>query len=669
MTLDEINVQYYRNSPNSKQKDAACENSGSVSINDSLSVQSYIFNMQNNERLPSCAEITSEDNDRSNAYRMFSNMFQRPPTSHFKNELQYDDMQTYVDSSFRQTVTPEEQMDNETEQITGAEIKLEKYPSMITNDNETEQEMNPQDQNNRDSSESLPTKDICVVENDRATASSEKTEEDTGLKDKEFNSTKKSGSGMRKLEKPPYSYIALIVMAIQSSPTMKLTLNEIYEYLQSKFSFFRGEYKGWKNSVRHNLSLNDCFIKLPKGVGRPGKGHYWTVDPASVTVFQDGSSKRRPRGFKRRCHLPDMQRYSMYYAGVPSPPMMGFDMMNQANMPCGSLQPTALANLLQPYQTESNDPLGKRNHRITVRRKCAMPFHPCYYQNSTPGGPVISYDGISQHNTTVPPVSMGTVGTNMTGLPPYLTSGDQMMMSGISSNPQPYGYSLNNNNPALNINPAGMASGGHYMSSCAIAGATVPLGPTSPINSPATGSDFGGVATTAPPPMGYGGNASDQNAVVGSWPALNGVPSTADPYIKQSPLSPASSAGSISPSIVTPGTPSAEGINYNATGSEQVCQRLMNSDNAELQVSALTSSMNQWHVRLPQPMTSQTCDRNYIDSVTQQTIESPTNNNISLPSISSLCNSLTPNIPTTQDTSYVDNKYYLCTAANGGFAQ
>ncbi|GFQ75951.1 forkhead box protein F1-A [Trichonephila clavata] len=79
--------------------------------------------------------------------------------------------------------------------------------------------------------------------------------------------------------------------------------------------------------------------------------------------------------------------------------------------------------------------------------------------------------------------------------------------------------------------------------------------------------------------------------------------------------------------------------------------------------------MNQWHVRLPQPMTSQSCDRNYIDSVTPQTIESPTNNNVSLPSISSLCNSLTPSIPASQDTSYVDNKYYLCTAGNSAFAQ
>uniref|UniRef100_A0A3P9HNX0 Forkhead box protein F2 n=1 Tax=Oryzias latipes TaxID=8090 RepID=A0A3P9HNX0_ORYLA len=112
---------------------------------------------------------------------------------------------------------------------------------------------------------------------------------------------KRGSSGMRRPEKPPYSYIALIVMAIQSSPSKRLTLSEIYQYLQARFPFFRGTYQGWKNSVRHNLSLNECFIKLPKGLGRPGKGHYWTIDPGSEFMFEEGSFRRRPRGFRRKC--------------------------------------------------------------------------------------------------------------------------------------------------------------------------------------------------------------------------------------------------------------------------------------------------------------------------------------------------------------------------------
>lgn len=76
---------------------------------------------------------------------------------------------------------------------------------------------------------------------------------------------KRKSSGGRRQEKPPYSYIALIVMAIQAAPSKRCTLSEIYTFLQQRWSFFRGNYQGWKNSVRHNLSLNECFIKLPKG--------------------------------------------------------------------------------------------------------------------------------------------------------------------------------------------------------------------------------------------------------------------------------------------------------------------------------------------------------------------------------------------------------------------
>lgn len=108
-------------------------------------------------------------------------------------------------------------------------------------------------------------------------------------------------SKKQKTEKPPFSYIALIVMAIQNSSSKKMTLNEIYQYLQTHFSFFQGQYQGWKNSVRHNLSLNECFIKLPKAMGKPGKGHYWTIDPHCEFMFEEGSFRRRPRGFRRKC--------------------------------------------------------------------------------------------------------------------------------------------------------------------------------------------------------------------------------------------------------------------------------------------------------------------------------------------------------------------------------
>jgi len=94
--------------------------------------------------------------------------------------------------------------------------------------------------------------------------------------------------------KPPYSYIALIAMAIRESRSGRLTLSEINDYLMQKFPFFRGSYTGWRNSVRHNLSLNDCFLKVLRDASRPwGKDNYWMLNPHSEYTFADGVFRRR----------------------------------------------------------------------------------------------------------------------------------------------------------------------------------------------------------------------------------------------------------------------------------------------------------------------------------------------------------------------------------------
>lgn len=101
--------------------------------------------------------------------------------------------------------------------------------------------------------------------------------------------------------KPPFSYIALIAMAIRDSSTGRLTLAEINNYLMQRFPFFRGSYTGWRNSVRHNLSLNDCFLKVLRDPSRPwGKDNYWMLNPNSEYTFADGVFRRRRKRIDRK---------------------------------------------------------------------------------------------------------------------------------------------------------------------------------------------------------------------------------------------------------------------------------------------------------------------------------------------------------------------------------
>lgn len=98
--------------------------------------------------------------------------------------------------------------------------------------------------------------------------------------------------------KPPYSYISLITMAIQNSPQKMLTLSEIYQFIMDLFPFYRQNQQRWQNSIRHSLSFNDCFIKVPRTPDKPGKGSFWSLHPDSGNMFENGCYLRRQKRFK-----------------------------------------------------------------------------------------------------------------------------------------------------------------------------------------------------------------------------------------------------------------------------------------------------------------------------------------------------------------------------------
>ncbi|XP_078239846.1 forkhead box protein N3 isoform X2 [Pogona vitticeps] len=99
--------------------------------------------------------------------------------------------------------------------------------------------------------------------------------------------------------KPPYSFSCLIFMAIEDSPTKRLPVKDIYNWILEHFPYFANAPTGWKNSVRHNLSLNKCFKKVDKDRSQltlyillePGGAHTSQSSCAKVCIFYQSIGK------------------------------------------------------------------------------------------------------------------------------------------------------------------------------------------------------------------------------------------------------------------------------------------------------------------------------------------------------------------------------------------
>ena len=107
-------------------------------------------------------------------------------------------------------------------------------------------------------------------------------------------------------------------MAIQLSANRMCTLSEIYQFIMDSFPYYRQNQQRWQNSIRHSLSFNDCFVKVPRSPDRyrfyhnisilvfisflffyrPGKGSYWTLHHDATNMFENGCYLRRQKRFK-----------------------------------------------------------------------------------------------------------------------------------------------------------------------------------------------------------------------------------------------------------------------------------------------------------------------------------------------------------------------------------
>ena len=140
-----------------------------------------------------------------------------------------------------------------------------------------------------------------------------------------------------KAGKPSGSHVKLISRAIMESSEQLLILADIYQYIYDNYPYLQTAPRGWRNTVRYNLSTNECFIK--KGRAPSGRGFYWAIHPACVEDFKKGKFNRR------------LARQRVQYATRVGASILQVGLQELFKNPLGGLLPPAVSSESSKYRT------------------------------------------------------------------------------------------------------------------------------------------------------------------------------------------------------------------------------------------------------------------------------------------------------------------------------
>ncbi|KAI4165256.1 MAG: hypothetical protein LQ342_001124 [Letrouitia transgressa] len=104
--------------------------------------------------------------------------------------------------------------------------------------------------------------------------------------------------------KPAVGYAIMITQAILSTKEEHIALSGIYKWIRDHFSFYRHLTTNWQNSIRHNLSLNPGFEKVPRKSNEPGKGSNWRIKDEKREELINNVQKAAKKGYVRASSVP-----------------------------------------------------------------------------------------------------------------------------------------------------------------------------------------------------------------------------------------------------------------------------------------------------------------------------------------------------------------------------